>query len=99
MPRESVVTDRSLKAAAGSVRPKGDPANPEHTSSPMPGVVSEVAVSVGRQVAAGEKLVVLESMKMLTTISAAHAGTVTEVLVKKGDRVDSDDLLLTLVAS
>jgi biotin carboxyl carrier protein len=38
-------------------------------------------------------------MKMLTTISAAHAGTVTEVLVTKGDRVDSDDLLLRLIPS
>jgi pyruvate carboxylase len=99
MPRESVVIDRSLKGAVGSSRPKGDPANPEHSCSPMPGVVSEIAVSVGRQVAAGDKLVVLESMKMLTTISAAHAGTVAEVFVNKGDRVDSDDLLLRLVPS
>ncbi|MBN8459972.1 MAG: pyruvate carboxylase [Verrucomicrobia bacterium] len=96
MPRESGVTDRSLKSAAGASRPKGDPSNPEHACSPMPGVVSEVAVSVGRQVEAGEKLVVLESMKMLTTISASHAGAVTEVLVKKGDRVESDDLLLRI---
>jgi pyruvate carboxylase len=63
----------------------------------MPGMVTEVAVSTGQVVKAGDKLVVLEAMKMLTTVSANTDGTVKEILVKKGDQVDSDDLLALLV--
>ena len=62
----------------------------------MPGMVTEVAVSPGQVVSEGEKLVVLEAMKMLTTVSAGKNGTVKEVLVTKGDQIDSDDLLVVL---
>jgi pyruvate carboxylase len=96
MPRESVVTDRSLTVSAGPARAKGDPADPCHACAPMPGMVSEVAVSVGQSVKEGDKLVVLEAMKMLTTVSASRDGTVADVLVKKGDRTESDDLLVRL---
>jgi pyruvate carboxylase len=65
----------------------------------MPGMVTEVAVSLGQEVRAGDKLVVLEAMKMLTTVSASEDGTVTEIFVKKGDRVDSDDLLAKLTTT
>ena len=64
----------------------------------MPGMVTEVAISVGQQVKAGDKLVVLEAMKMLTTVCAGSDGTIVEVLVQKGDPVDSDDLLVKLAA-
>ena len=62
----------------------------------MPGMVTEIAVSPGQEVKAGDKLIVLEAMKMLTTVSANADGVVKELLVKKGDQVDSDDLLLRL---
>ena len=38
----------------------------------------------------------LEAMKMLTTISASTAGTVTEILAQKGEAVETDDLLARL---
>ena len=65
----------------------------------MPGMVTEVAVSVGQQVKAGDKLIILEAMKMLTTVSASSDGTISEVLVRKGDQVDSDDLLVKLTTT
>ena len=99
MPRESVVTDNSLKSTSTASRPKGEPGNPAQASAPMPGMVTEVAVSPGQEVKAGDKLVVLEAMKMLTTVSASEDGTVSEILVKKGDRVDSDDLLVKLATT
>jgi pyruvate carboxylase len=96
MPRESAVFDNSLKSSAAASRVKGDPSDPAHACAPMPGVVTEVAVSTGQEVKAGDKLVVLEAMKMLTTVSASADGTIAEVLVKKGDQVDSDDLLVRI---
>ena len=93
MPRESVVADKSLASVSKASRPKGEPGNPAHACAPMPGMVTEVAVSLGQRVKAGDKLVVLEAMKMLTTVSAGTDGTIAEILVKKGDQVDSDDLL------
>ncbi|MGA0854340.1 MAG: pyruvate carboxylase, partial [Luteolibacter sp.] len=96
MPRESVVLDNSLKSVSKASRVKGEPGNPSHACAPMPGMVTEVAVSPGQEVKAGDKLVVLEAMKMLTTVSAASDGTIGEILVQKGDQVDSDDLLVRL---
>ena len=96
MPRESVVLDKSLLGSVKASRPKGDPSDPRQACAPMPGMVTEIAVSPGQEVMAGDKLIVLEAMKMLTTVSASADGVVKDVLVKKGDQVDSDDLLLKL---
>jgi pyruvate carboxylase len=99
MPRESVVLDNSLKSVSKASRVKGEPGNPAQACAPMPGMVTEVAVSTGQEVKAGDKLVVLEAMKMLTTVSAAADGTIGEILVQKGEQVDSDDLLVKLVTA
>ncbi len=96
MPRESVVFDHSLQTTSIARRITGEIANPTHACAPMPGMVTEVAVSIGQHVSAGDPLVVLEAMKMLTTVSASTEGTIREILVKKGDPVDSDDLLVRL---
>jgi pyruvate carboxylase len=98
MPRESIVADKSLASVSKATRPKGEPDNPTHACAPMPGMVTEVAASPGQIVKAGDKLIVLEAMKMLTTVSAGTDGTVAEILVKKGEQVDSDDLLVKLTA-
>jgi pyruvate carboxylase len=97
MPRESVILDKSLVATSKAARLKGDPGDPNQACAPMPGMVTEIAVSPGQEVKAGDKLIVLEAMKMLTTVSASADGVVKELLVQKGDQVDSDDLLLRLV--
>ena len=54
--------------------------------APMPGTVVSVAVEAGQQVAAGQPVLVLEAMKMQHTVSAPHAGMVTEIDVKPGAR-------------
>ncbi|MBC7979036.1 MAG: biotin/lipoyl-binding protein, partial [Armatimonadetes bacterium] len=64
--------------------------------APMPGMVTEIAVSPGQEVKAGDKLILLEAMKMLTTVSASQDGVIKNVHIKKGLQVDSDDLLITL---
>ena len=96
MPRESIVVDKSLSGSATAARQKGDPNDPSHVSAPLPGMVTEIAVSPGTEVKAGDKLLIIEAMKMLTTISAPTDGTIKDILVKKGVQIDSDDLLVVL---
>ncbi len=62
--------------------------------SPMPGAIVEVFVSPGETVEAGQKLLVLEAMKMQHPVTAPFAGTVAEVPVAKGDQVGDGQLLV-----
>jgi len=96
MPRESIVTDKALTSTATAIRRKGDPNDPSQVCAPLPGMVTEIAISPGTEVKAGDKLVVIEAMKMLTTVSAPVDGIVKEIIVKKGIQIDSDDLLVIL---
>jgi acetyl-CoA carboxylase biotin carboxyl carrier protein len=57
------------------------------------GTVWKIEVKVGQQVAAGEVLVILESMKMEIPVPAEVAGTVLEIAVHEGDVVTEGDLL------
>jgi len=56
-------------------------------TSPLPGVIIEVSVKEGQAIKAGQKVAVIESMKMENEIQASSDGTVTAVLVHKGDSV------------
>jgi 3-methylcrotonyl-CoA carboxylase alpha subunit len=81
-----------------------DPRTREFTTSatagglttPLPGVVVSVPVSVGQKVAAGEVLMVIEAMKMEHTITAPYAGAVQVIHFKRGDRVPEASQLLEL---
>ncbi|MEM9015505.1 MAG: pyruvate carboxylase [Verrucomicrobiota bacterium] len=98
MPRESQVVDKALAPKNVATRAKGDPNDPLQAVAPMPGMVSEINAEVGAKVEEGDAIVTLEAMKMLTTISASEAGTVTEILVSKGEAVETDDLLAKIEA-
>ena len=66
------------------------------TLSPMPGLVKAVFVTAGQSVAAGDRLAVLEAMKMEHTLTAARDGTVAEVLAQAGDQVEAGAALILL---
>ena len=53
--------------------------------SPMPGLLTQVAVKAGQEVRAGEKLLVIEAMKMENILSADQDCVVAEVMVKQGE--------------
>ena len=93
--RTTLVQDKSVKGDA-KAREKADPANDKHVGAPIPAIISSIATSVGKSVAKGDKIAVLEAMKMQTTIYASTDGTVDEVLVQVGDSVESKDLIARL---
>ncbi len=65
-------------------------------SSPMPGNINDVRVSVGQTVKKGDDLIILEAMKMENEIKAPQDGTVASVNVTKGATVNTGDVLVTL---
>ncbi|MBR1509769.1 MAG: biotin/lipoyl-binding protein [Bacteroidales bacterium] len=75
-------------AAKAGAAPVAKPAGAgEKVNSPLPGVIIEVSVKEGQAVKAGQKLAVLEAMKMENEIPAPKDGTVTAIHVSKGDSV------------
>lgn len=56
-------------------------------ASPLPGVIIEVSVKEGQAVKAGQKVAVIEAMKMENEIAAECDGTITAIHVAKGDSV------------
>jgi len=93
--REASVRDKSVQPR-GKPRHKADPADPKQVGAPIPAMVSSLTVSVGQKVANGDKLAVLEAMKMQTTLYAQCDGVVEEIAAHVGDRVEPKDLILRL---
>jgi acetyl/propionyl-CoA carboxylase alpha subunit len=70
-------------------------ATPEMTA-PMPGKVLKILVGEGQTVAAGEPLIVLEAMKMETTLFAEGAAVIRKIRVEANQMVDHGAVLLEL---
>ncbi len=97
-PRTVKVPDRAL-AAAGQTHRKADEGDPGQVGAPMPGLIVSVSVKAGDDVAAGDRLFVIEAMKMETAVYADAAGTVKEIVAGPGSRVEPHDLVLELDAA
>lgn len=105
-PVEPVRTPYPVNSAAPAVGEHHHVARPERTEahpaklgdviSPLAGVVVSVSVTVGQAVTVGDPLLILEAMKMQTTISAPHAGTVAAISVSAGASVQEGQPLMSL---
>ena len=84
---DPVLAKRLEDAGAATVMPLG---------APIPAMISSIATSVGKTVKKGDKVAVLEAMKMQTTLYAQADGVVDAVLVQVGDSVESKDLIARL---
>lgn len=62
--------------------------------SPMPGLLVDVAVSPGQKVQAGERVAVIEAMKMENVLFAAQDGVVKSVMAKKGESLTVDQVIV-----
>lgn len=72
------------------------PADGVKVCAPMPGTILSVNKAAGESVNAGDIIVILEAMKMENEIVAPAAGTVKQILVQKGENVDTDAVLAVI---
>jgi biotin carboxyl carrier protein len=81
------VNEGSSAAVSGSVSGTA-------IKAPLPGVITDICVTEGQEVAAGDTIVVLEAMKMANNLQAEKAGKVTAIVVKVGQSVMEDESLV-----
>ncbi len=102
---DAMVPIQAAPVAAAPVTPIAPAAAPaaapavgsgEPVKCPMPGTILAVNCSAGQAIKSGQVLVVLEAMKMENEIVAPRDATVSQVLVSKGDTVNTDDVLIVL---
>ncbi|MCA9990294.1 MAG: biotin/lipoyl-binding protein [Ardenticatenaceae bacterium] len=80
------------KARANMERETGE----ERIQSPMPGLILEVLVQPGEVVTKGQKVIILESMKMENELRTGRDGVVVRVHTAKGDTVEKGQALVTI---
>jgi len=87
------------QAVEKSMQPKEETKeeNLKIVTAPMSGVIISVDVEPGSKISVGQTLLVLEAMKMENSLISEYEGVVKEVLVRKGDSVETGQKLLTIV--
>jgi len=86
-------------ATASAPAPAPKPAGPAAAGDvvcTLGGVVESILVTLGQQVNAGDRVVVIEAMKMKTPMVAHTSGKVEAILVKVGEGVETGQVLLRL---
>ena len=68
----------------------------ENITSPISGQVIKVLAQVGQEVTEDTELIIIEAMKMENVVYCDDGGTVKEIKVKVGDRVQEDDILVII---
>lgn len=100
-PKATPVAPKSEESAPAAEAPKAAPAAGGKASgapikSPLPGVIIDILVSVGASVKKGQKIMVLEAMKMENEIKADRDGVISSIQINKGDTVQDGDTLVTI---
>ena len=95
MARDTFIVDKGV-APKAKARPKADLADITQVAAPIPGLVATLTASVGAKVSKGDRLLMMEAMKMQTTVYAPCDGVVAELHVALGDTVEAKDLLVRL---
>lgn len=93
--RDVVIADKNVTPKT-KARAKADQADTTQVGAPIPGLIAALSVSVGAKVAKGDKVLLMEAMKMQTTVYAPCDGVVSELTVDIGDTVESKDLLVRI---
>ena len=91
----ALVLSAARRRTAALMPYKAPPDMSRFLLSPMPGLLVDVAVRPGQKVQAGERLAVIEAMKMENILVAAQDGIVAEVLAAKGESLAVDQPILS----
>src|SRR5579864_4126529 len=94
-PREVTVRDHSLKRTAAE-RLKADPGTPGQVGAALPGMITTVAVGLNDAVEKGDRLLVIEAMKMQSTVYAPVYAKITAIHAQAGQQVEAKDLLVVI---
>ena len=89
-----VVRKASDDAGENSASASSGSATGTAIKAPLPGVITEICVSEGQEVAAGDTVVVLEAMKMANALQAEKSGKISAIVVKVGQSVMEDEALV-----
>jgi pyruvate carboxylase len=93
--REAYVQDKKV-APSSKTRSKADISDPLQVGAPIPGLVAAISVTVGQKISKGDKLLMMEAMKMQTTVTSPVDGVVDAIYAQVGETVESKDLLIKL---
>ena len=88
---------KAPKAEAKQEEAKTTPITGDTVVAPLPGRVISLLVKVGDKVKAGQDIAILEAMKMENNISSDYSGVVKQILVKEGDTVAANAVLIEIV--
>ena len=94
-PRTIEIKDNRLSKKI-SQKLKASDQNSKHIGSPLPGQISKIFVKDGKRIIKGDNLLVIEAMKMETTITAEKSGLIKSLFVEVGENVETKDLLIEL---
>jgi len=92
----TVVATPTIQYPAEAAVTAAESGDSKPLKSPLPGVILDFFVKVGDTVKNGQKVLVLEAMKMENNIDSDRDGTVLEIKVAKGDSVNEGDVLLVI---
>jgi biotin carboxyl carrier protein len=76
---------------------KGGGSKVNELKAPMPGLVLEISVAVGAELKKGDRVMVLEAMKMENVIKAPADVTVSSIEVKEGETVEKNQVMVRFV--
>lgn len=94
--QQPTVNTQSATVRATPIAPAAPAGGSNAVKSPLPGVILDVMVREGDTVSVGQKVMVLEAMKMENNIESTIAGKVLSVAKGKGDSVLEGDVLITI---
>ena len=92
----STTASSTVTPAPAPQRSVRQPFSPDRISTPLPGLVAAILVTVGQNVEVGAPLAVIEAMKMENTVPAPKSGIIREVFVAVGQELSLGDALVRI---
>ena len=94
--RPKAIPSTDITPAVAKTSKPSAPKGAGNIKSPLPGVILDIFVKEGDTVSMGQKLLMLEAMKMENNIEADKAGKVISIMKNKGDAVMEGDVLIVI---